>query len=371
MKACTTSLANFLAAQQAATDSNFAVAECFTIGLASGLTLYYTNADVPILYNGNTFLANGPIIEGLKYKATTGLDEDRQEITISVNYATLGSLPTVSGAPFMQALASGAFALATIQRDRVFFSDRVGGMLVGGLTLFKGRFVEVKPGRLSAKVTVANSLIVLQQSMPRRTFAPTCQHVFGDSGCTANPTGYTYYTGMTAAAGSTASVAISPLAMDGMVGGTLAYTSGVNFGVYRTVTAVVPLSSITTVAFPSAPGTGDAFYVFRANSVAGTAGAGSTQQNILTSQSLLLHGGGILTWTSGANAGIGGTVRFAQAGVGVWMAYPFPNPVNAGDAFVLSFGCDHTEAMCVNTYNNVANFLGFPQIPPPQTAFPL
>lgn len=367
MKPCSPALASFLATQQAAPDSFMAIAECFTLTLANGTVLYYTNADVPISYNGHLFLANGPIIEGLKFRSSLGLDPDQQEITISVNYQSLTAAPTVNGAPFMQALASGAFDLATIQRDRVFFSDQVGGTQIGGVTLFKGRFLEVHPGRLSAKVTVANSLVVLQQNMPRRTFAPTCQHVFGDSFCTVNLAGNASWTG-TAGSSSTTTTIFFAAAMDGMKGGTLTFTSGVNNGLSRTISGVAALASLTTAGFPSAPALGDSFTVTRANSISGTAGAGSTPQNIVTAQALFLHGGGTLTFTSGANAGISGSVRSVNAGVGVWMQYPFPEPVATGDAFTLSFGCDHTEPTCVNLFNNVANFLGFPQIPPPQIA---
>jgi hypothetical protein len=70
MKKVTPALLNFLNAAIAAPDSPIAMADCFTFALASGnlssgLSLHYTNADQPIVHNGVTFLANGPLVQGL------------------------------------------------------------------------------------------------------------------------------------------------------------------------------------------------------------------------------------------------------------------------------------------------------------------
>jgi uncharacterized phage protein (TIGR02218 family) len=288
VKAASNALKAFLAAQQAAADSIVAAAELYTFTLASGTVLRYTGADVDISYGGNVYSASGPLIDGLRYHATIGLNVDQQEITIA-------ALPTVTvnGAPFMQALQDGAFDLCQIQRDRVFFSDYVGGTLVGGVTLFKGRFLNIEAGRLEARVTVANSLVVLQQNMPRRTFAPTCQHVLYDSGCGLNK------------------------------------------------------ASFATAA---------------------TVGAGSTRQSLVTAAAQFLHAGGYVEFTSGANAGVIATIKNANAGSNLWLMFPLPEPIAVGDAFTIYLGCDHSEATCVNTFNNLANFLGFPKIPNPQTA---
>jgi len=104
-----------LAQARANRDMTIAFAECFTFTQATGTILAYTNADVPIGYAGKLFLANGPLVSGLKYRASTGLNVDRQEIVIAARPGDLAS-----GAPFLTALRDGAFDGCILQRDRVF-----------------------------------------------------------------------------------------------------------------------------------------------------------------------------------------------------------------------------------------------------------
>jgi uncharacterized phage protein (TIGR02218 family) len=76
--------------------------------------------------------------------------------------------------------------------------------------------------------------------------------------------------------------------------------------------------------------------------------------------------GGVLTWTSGANAGLAQPVRqHAVAGnavtVALWQAVP--RPVAAGDKFSISAGCDKSATTCQQKFANIVNFRGFAQIP--------
>jgi len=66
-------------ATRAAIDAPLAYAECFTFTLATGTVLTWTNFDQPIVYNGATFSATGPLVQGLKYKASTGLEVGKQQ----------------------------------------------------------------------------------------------------------------------------------------------------------------------------------------------------------------------------------------------------------------------------------------------------
>ena len=74
---------------------------------------------------------------------------------------------------------------------------------------------------------------------------------------------------------------------------------------------------------------------------------------------------GKLTFSSGANAGLGvevkshrkdGTVTFE-----LWQA--MPQPIAAGDAFTVTAGCDKRFQTCHDKFDNVINFRGFPHIP--------
>ncbi|GJD52408.1 hypothetical protein OPKNFCMD_5173 [Methylobacterium crusticola] len=78
--------------------------------------------------------------------------------------------------------------------------------------------------------------------------------------------------------------------------------------------------------------------------------------------------GGRLTWTSGAQAGLSCEVRaharpgpLAPASLDLWQ--PAPEPIRAGDAFVLTAGCDKTFTTCGAKFGNGARFRGCPHIP--------
>jgi uncharacterized phage protein (TIGR02218 family) len=74
---------------------------------------------------------------------------------------------------------------------------------------------------------------------------------------------------------------------------------------------------------------------------------------------------GKLTFTSGANIGLSvevkshrkaGTVRIV-----LWQA--MPEPVEPGDTFIVTAGCDKQFETCRTRFNNGVNFRGFPHIP--------
>ncbi|MGH6838715.1 MAG: DUF2163 domain-containing protein [Methylocella sp.] len=101
---------------------------------------------------------------------------------------------------------------------------------------------------------------------------------------------------------------------------------------------------------------------------AGTVGAGSTGSIINWSGASANFNQGTLTFSSGVNAGVSTNVKSAIAGVSLTLSYPLQNAPATGDAFTVYFGCDHTQATCATKFNNVANFRGFPYVPPPTYA---
>ena len=134
MKPASTALITYLNDARANPDVPLLMADAFTFTLRSGLVLCYTNVDVTFSYNGNTYLGNSILVDGLKYKAAVGLEVDQQQITVAAR-----STDTITGgAPFLQALRDGSFDGCEIVRDRVFFSDRIGGTAIGSVTAVQG-----------------------------------------------------------------------------------------------------------------------------------------------------------------------------------------------------------------------------------------
>ena len=74
---------------------------------------------------------------------------------------------------------------------------------------------------------------------------------------------------------------------------------------------------------------------------------------------------GLLTFTSGANAGRAQEVRRHAAGapatIELWQ--PFAHAIAPGDTFDITAGCDKQFATCKARFGNGVNFRGFPHMP--------
>jgi uncharacterized phage protein (TIGR02218 family) len=290
MKPTSSALLTYLNNARVNPDVPLMFADVFSFTLMSGLVLRYTNVDVSFVYSGATYLANSVRVDGLKYTAKTGLEVDQQQIT-------LAALPTdtiSAGAPFLQALRDGSFDGCEIQRNRVFFSDTIGGTAIGDVLLFKGRLGVIDEiGRTTAKLTVNSDLVLLDIDVPRNVYQPTCLHTLYDSGCTLVKNAF-----------------------------------GTN----------------------------------------GVVASGSTASVINWTGSTLNFQQGSITFTSGVNLGATATVGSIAVGTSLTLLYPLESAPASGDTFTVYFGCDHTPGTCRSKFNNLANFRGFPYVPPPQMA---
>jgi uncharacterized phage protein (TIGR02218 family) len=100
----------------------------------------------------------------------------------------------------------------------------------------------------------------------------------------------------------------------------------------------------------------------------GVVGAGSTASTIYWPGAGTNFAQGTIAFTSGVNAGVTTTVGSAANGSSLNLIYPLQSASQSGDTFTVYFGCDHTPATCQLKFNNLANFRGFPYVPPPQSA---
>jgi uncharacterized phage protein (TIGR02218 family) len=100
----------------------------------------------------------------------------------------------------------------------------------------------------------------------------------------------------------------------------------------------------------------------------GVAGAGSTASVVNWSGASVNFQQGSITFTSGVNAGVTATVGSVAAGASLALLYPLESAPAPGDTFTVYYGCDHTPGTCQTKFGNLANFRGFPFVPPPQMA---
>jgi uncharacterized phage protein (TIGR02218 family) len=260
MKQTSTAVINLINAARAAPDAPIAFAECFTFITTTGTVYTWTSVDYDVVFNGFTFNASGPLVSGLKYKGSVGLEVDKQQITIAARPTDL-----INGAPFLIALRDGAFDGAPVYRDRVFLTAP-GGAVAGGVRLFQGRISTVdNVGRTQATLTVASDLVILDYDMPRNLFSPTCLHVLYDAGC--GIIRGTFSLDGNCEAGSNSGTIIFSSARKGDAQGSLVFTSGANSNVRVTIKSVILNGGGTPIGYnlmyplPFAPATGDAFNV--------------------------------------------------------------------------------------------------------------
>ena len=100
----------------------------------------------------------------------------------------------------------------------------------------------------------------------------------------------------------------------------------------------------------------------------GNVNAVTTQRVKFTTNGLAQASGvctnGILTWTSGNNAGLSYEVKThtVTGSTTLELFLPTMAAIAPGDSFSITAGCDKTLATCKAKFNNVINFGGFPHI---------
>jgi len=97
----------------------------------------------------------------------------------------------------------------------------------------------------------------------------------------------------------------------------------------------------------------------------GFVGSSSTKSIVMWPGALTKFAQGTVRFLSGQNAGFTSTIASAD-GTSLRLRTPLPHTPLPGDQFSASWGCDHTSATCESRFSNLANFLGFPYVPPPQ-----
>lgn len=73
---------------------------------------------------------------------------------------------------------------------------------------------------------------------------------------------------------------------------------------------------------------------------------------------------GMITWTGGANAGARSKVKSFDGASGTFVLWEaMLHPIQAGDTYTASPGCDKSKAACQDKFDNYTNFGGLPDVP--------
>jgi uncharacterized phage protein (TIGR02218 family) len=86
--------------------------------------------------------------------------------------------------------------------------------------------------------------------------------------------------------------------------------------------------------------------------------------SITGSRPLDYFNGGLLTWSTGDNAGSKTEIK-AIDGALLTLYLPAAEDIATGDTFTVRAGCDKTVTMCSSRFSNIANNRSFPFIPGP------
>jgi uncharacterized phage protein (TIGR02218 family) len=236
--------------------------DLWTITLRSGAVLRYSSADVAVTFGGNTY-ALGPIIEAGDVRQKMGVGVD----TMSMSIAPRDS-DAVGSVPMMQALAAGLFDGAEVARWRMFLDSSRN--LKGVIPEFLGRVGDVKITRTKADIQVRSWLELLNVNVPGHVYQPGCRRVLFDAKCGVSRAAFTV-AGVLGSADSTrrvhttTSAAVVGKPAEWAALGEMAFTSGANAGVARSV-SLHGLSggtaTITTIRpFPFQAQAGDTFTI--------------------------------------------------------------------------------------------------------------
>lgn len=185
----------------------FVFADLFTLHTKYDDKLRYCTAqkdvnifplDEPTPVLRRNYSASGLKIQGLILKIGTGVEVDEQEATLQYDTNL-----TYKGLKIQDALRLSRFDGTRIRRDRVY-APYWGAPWLGGVQMFGGRLSTIDNiGRISASLKVKSDLLLLNVSMPRNLFQPSCLHTIFDPGCTLNRASYA--TAGTTEVGSTSS----------------------------------------------------------------------------------------------------------------------------------------------------------------------
>jgi hypothetical protein len=253
MKSTNITLINFLRSSQ-----QMVRADLYTITLNGGAILRWSSADVPVTYGGRTF-GLGPICSDSGVQSKAGVEVSSTDITLAS-----GAGFTIGGVPLIDWVLLGGFDGATIRIDRVFAPDwpTLLSAPTGGYQRFYGRYDGAKElGLTQVIITASDWRVLLTRNVPQDCYQTSCLNVFGDSKCGFNLSTLTV-TGIAVTASTSGGVfaAASSLGAHAFTLGTLAFTSGANTGLSRTIKAYDGAGNFTlTSPFPAAPAIGDLF----------------------------------------------------------------------------------------------------------------
>lgn len=232
--------------------------DLFTLKRPDGSELArWSGADVPVTVNGTTWTL-GPGIARGRLKRKVGISVDTLEVSLWDAGETV-----IAGTPLIGYIAQGGFDNIRLEAIRAF-KGAADVAVVGTLLDFSGRISQVKPDREAAQLTVRSDIELLDVMVPRDVYQPGCLNTVYDAACGLTKGPLT--TAGTAASGTDAARLTFQHTLPAASGyynlGVVAFTSGANAGISRTVRNHNLVNVTVLSPFPFAVAVGDAFTIY-------------------------------------------------------------------------------------------------------------
>jgi hypothetical protein len=234
----------------------FLMADLFRITLSNGQILRHTNADMPVVWDGQTYEAHKLIIKRGATRVAVGLDVDSNtlEIAAEPDYR-------LEGLQWSEAALGGALDGARVVIERIFFSDWA--TPVGAVVIFSGRVSDVSGSRSAVKVDVKSDIELLNVFSPRNIYQAGCMRTLYDGGCKVNREKFTVNGRVTANSATGTELACNLTQADGWFNqGVIKFTSGRNAGLSRTVKEHKGGRLSFALRLPFPPQSGDVFKIY-------------------------------------------------------------------------------------------------------------
>ena len=234
----------------------FLMADLFRITLSNGQILRHTNADMPVVWDGQTYEAHKLIIKRGATRVAVGLDVDSNtlEIAAEPDYR-------LEGLQWSEAALGGALDGARVVIERIFFSDWA--TPVGAVVIFSGRVSDVSGSRSAVKVDVKSDIELLNVSSPRNIYQSGCMRTLYNGGCKVNREKFTVNGRVTANSTTGTELACNLTQADGWFNqGVIKFTSGRNAGLSRTVKEHKGGRLSFALRLPFPPQSGDVFKIY-------------------------------------------------------------------------------------------------------------
>lgn len=239
-----------------ANNTEFRMADLYTITLTAGTVLRYTTWDSTLVVLGNTFLTGPPNFERTAIEEKIGMDVSTIELTIKASTTDL-----INGVPILQAIGMGLFDGATFKIERLFMDSN--GVQIGKVIRFAGFIGPVDElGRSYGKISVEAGTKLLQMQLPAVVLQPGCTNTLFDARCGLVKASFAE--ALTVQAGSTVNklISLSAKADTYYDNGQIAFTSGANAGLVKAVKQYQGQQFTFNSPLPFLPSAGDAFTAY-------------------------------------------------------------------------------------------------------------